>query len=236
MPSILPAFISKKNVQFASELSFAGARLFRRSVELSCKLSVVSPGLILLSKSTYFLSTMKLPNSVCSFGLSLYEIRQVNSLGTATTFTYVVFKKMSLIGVDVFNVLKGMKTFGYLHERHFWIFKGTPIFCALTAISLTSSLYGQYSDFSKAKNKYLRNIGKGKSPIGETDARCEKLKYKLINNTLKMSSTAFNISGIALLTLSSFILTPVIIPAYVLMTGSAFASFSHVVLAKIHEE
>jgi hypothetical protein len=219
MSDFLP---TSSSIKFASDLTFASARLFRRSIELSHKLAIISPKLILLGRSTYFLSLLKLP-------ISVYELKNVNSVTT-------LFKRVSIVGVDVFNVLKGMRAFNLLDERHLWIYKGSPIFCALTAISLTSLLNSQYSEFSQAKANYERNIGKGKCSEGTVDKRRQTLQNKFVICSLKLSSTTLNISGIALLFISPIILTPLIIPAYSLIAGSSILSLSHVVFAKIHEE
>ncbi len=201
---------NESNVKFVVDVIVATSALTRSLIEFTNQVTTLSSETMLFGKSTHFVSVIELPGSIYNAGISILEIGKVNSLKTAGVYSYFVIKNVSFVGKNVLDLLKGMKAFGLLHERHFWILTPTPLIIAIGSIAFSFQLYLQtlersYCDESKKTTATLGILG--------------------------LTSKA---GGIVLLNANPFPKLSAALPAHALLSISALSSLSKVILSKDH--
>lgn len=201
---------SEINVKFVVDAIVATSTLTRSLIELTNQITPLSQKTMLFGKSTHFISVIKLPGSIYSAGISILEIGKVNSLKSAGVYSFIFIKNVSFIGKNVLDLLKGMKAFGLLHERHFWILTPTPFFIAIGSIAFSFNLGVQVLERS----------------------RCDK--YKKTTQSLGILGSLSKAGGIILLNANPFAKISSAIPAHALLSMSALSSLSKVILSKDH--
>lgn len=201
---------SEINVKFVVDVIVATSTLTRSLIELTNQITPLSPKTMLFGKSTHFISVIKLPGSIYTAGISILEIGKVKSEKTAAIYSYNVIKNVSFVGKNVLDLLKGMKAFGLLHERHFSILTPTPLIIAIGSVAFSFQLYLQTLELS-----YCDESKKTKATLG----------------ILGLTSKA---SGIVLLNANPFTKISSALPAHLLLSLSALSSLSKVILSKDH--
>lgn len=199
--------ITVENISFATNVTVATARVVRLTVELANKVFAISKKTLLCGRSMYFVAVIKLPGSVYQFGVTLLKITEVHDKKSALTFSCQVLYRISLIGKDAMNLLKGLKSFGALNEKYFWMIKQTPLYCVGTSLLICYKFYSEVQHYNQQIDPDQILIAK-----------------------LKMSSTALDIGGVAILVLSPYY-APLAIPAYALFTAASGVSLAKYILA-----
>jgi|GEM_PF-2366020 len=223
-------FLTASNIKFTVNLTEKMGKLTRTIIDLSSQFISLPAGAISMQKGTYFVSVIILPRSLHSLVVSVFEINKVNSLKTGGAYLFVVTQKVSLIVKDSFDILKGMKAFGLLNERYFFVFKALPVLGNIGTVFIVTQLYQDIIARSNCQSALSTYDLKKYLADGKPDAQREVLLNQLKKANVSLAASALNISGMALLVLSPFVLAPVAIPAHLLLTLSAIASVHKVML------
>lgn len=198
--TVLPDFVTQGSLQV--NITTASAKVIRLSLELSNNLFTISKNVILFGKGMYFVSSVKLPNSIYNCTVKVLKINKTRTFQKKINFSIKLSQKAGIVAKEAMDILKGMKAFGLIAEKYLWLVKPTPFCNLLSSIALCGKLY---ADIQNYKNN--RNLG----------------------SRLALVSSTFDIGGIALLTLSP-LMASVAIPAYSLLTLSAIASLAKTTL------
>lgn len=196
----LPNFVTQGS--FSVNLAVASAKVIRLSLELSNKLVLLSEKVLLFGRGMYFVSVIKMPNSIYDCTVTVLKANKARSYNKWKNFSIKLAKKAGVVAKEGMDVLKGMKAFSLLSERHLWLVKPTPLCNLLSSTILLGKLCADIQSYKNNPNLPLK---------------------------LALVSSTFDIGGIALLTLSPF-MANLAIPAYTLLTLSAIASLAKTTL------
>ncbi len=215
-----------KNIEFTVAAIGATAKLTRSVIELSSKIFQIPSKVVLFGKGTYFFSVVKFPISVYSCGVSLSKTHKINSFKTACVYVMSVGHKIGLIAMNIFDVLKGMKAFGYLPERFIWVLKPTPLICVIGSVFMAGRLCAQVGEYTHSRSLLAAHQP---GQLYANGAAVDDLHKAVSAARLNLIITALDISGVVILSLSTFAAVPVAITGYSLFTISAAVSFSRTV-------
>ena len=198
--TVLPDFVTQGSLQI--NITTASAKVIRLSFELSNILITLSEKLMLFGKGMYFVSIVKLPNSIYNCTVKVLKINKARTFQKKVNFTIKLAQKAGVVAKEAMDILKGMKAFGLITEKYLWLIKPTPFCNLLSSTALCGKLYADIQNYKNNRN---------------------------LPHQLALASSTFDIGGIALLGFSP-LMTSVAIPAYSLLTLSAIASLAKTTL------
>jgi len=193
--TVLPDFVTQDSLQV--NITTASAKVIRLSLELSNKLFPLSEKVILFGKGMFFVSIIKLPNSIYNCTVKVLKINKTRTFQKKIKFSKKLAQKAGVVAKEVMDILKGMKAFGLITEKYLWLVKPTPLCNLISSIAICGKLYADIQNYKNNRN---------------------------LAHQLALVSSTFDIGAIAILSLSP--LTPLAIPAYSLLTLSAIASLA----------
>lgn len=193
--TVLPDFVTQDSLQV--NITTASAKVIRLSLELSNKLFPLSEKVILFGKGMFFVSIIKLPNSIYNCTVKVLKINKTRTFQKKIKFSKKLAQKAGVVAKEVMDILKGMKAFGLITEKYLWLVKPTPLCNLISSIAICGKLYADIQNYKNNRN---------------------------LAHQLALVSSTFDIGAIAILALNP--LTPLAIPAYSLLTLSAIASLA----------
>ena len=192
--SSLPNFVTQGSLSV--NIAVSSAKVIRLSLELSNKLFLISEKIILFGRGMYFASVIKMPNSIYDCSVTVLKINKARSYNKWKSFSIKLAKKAGVVAKEAMDILKGMKAFNLLSERHLWLVRPTPLCNLLSSFILVGKLY---ADIQNYKNN--------------------------LPSKLNLVSSTFDVGGIALLVATPF-MASLAIPAYSLLILSSIASLA----------